>query len=144
MKPNSTFFKSVVTQSSCFSDLTKTWPPFPICPEILPPTCCAENHAGIENTIFQWRVLVSNDGLNAISGALSLWKEEFWYKLEILFCALVIKQSNLQQVWWTLNVVLAQHNGYQQFQYRTAGIALWMCFWELPTLRKYAHVCDRV
>lgn len=51
MKHNSTFFQCVVNQSSCFSDLAKTWPQFPICPEIHSPTCCAEKHAAIENTI---------------------------------------------------------------------------------------------
>lgn len=51
MKHNSIFFKSVVTQSSCFFDLTRTWLQLPICPEILFPTCCAKNHAGIENSV---------------------------------------------------------------------------------------------
>lgn len=51
MKHNSTFFKPVVTQSSCFSDRTQIWPRFSFLPGILRPTCCVEKQAGIQNTI---------------------------------------------------------------------------------------------
>lgn len=66
-----------LSHSSFFSDCTKTWPQFPICPEVLSPTCCAEKQAGIENTIHTVSgVVASNYALNGVLEVFLPWQEE--------------------------------------------------------------------